>query len=144
MRIYSDDLPLYFSVDAMLDALHLSFDRVLMDLEVFVLSNVLEGMLDAMEDSLKERDALNASPDIVKSLDDAAVWLCVARSLLKGEKVSCQRDTDADTETYLTLIENERPVETAIFGKLVAEDFSQFKPRGHYTKKESLKNTFAP
>ncbi len=145
IRIYSDDLPLYFSVDAMLDALHLSFDRVLMDLEVFILSDALDAMLGKMQGALEQHpqsgDA-EGDEQLAQTLDDAAVWICVARSLLNGARVSCRREVDETVNVYLQHVANETPVGISIFGKGVEEDFSQFKPRGHYTKRESLKRYF--
>lgn len=139
--LYSSDLPLYFSVDAMLDTLHLSFDRILMDLEVFILADALADMLDKMGEQLSKISE-PADPEIAKSLDDAAVFLCVADSLLQDSKQPCARSVDKETKAYLSLIAAEAPAEVPIFGKLVTEDFSQFKPRGHYTKREELKRYF--
>ena len=139
--IYTKDLPVYFSADAMLDALHLSFDRMLMDIETSVLSKDLEILLIKMSDAL-DGTAFSGDESVEQTLDDAAVWVCTAQSLLAGEKQPCLRGRDAVVNAYLKYIAAEKPADVAVFGEVRTEDFSQFKPRGHYTKSEILTHYF--
>ena len=141
VEVYQKDLPLYFSTDAMLDALHLSFDRLLMDIETSVLSKDLESLLSKMRSELEKTPGATFE-EVEQAYDDAAVWICAAESLLLGKKQSCLRGQDAMVNAYLQYIEAEKPADIAVFGEMRTEDFSQFKPRGHYTKTELLKRYF--
>ena len=140
--IYFSDLPVYISADSLLDALHLSFDRILMDLEENILFNSLDDMLRKMEEGLDGLEAQSEGADINQELDDVAVWVCVARSLLAGESVACKRCVWATAQMFLDRIDAEQIVEAPIFGVPIKEDYSQFKVRGHYTRTEKLQKYF--
>lgn len=141
-NIYFSDLPVYISADSLLDALHLSFDRILMDLEENALFDSLDAMLLKMEDGISGLWALSGGEDISQEIDDAAVWVCVARSLLAGERVPCARCVGASTQMFLDRIEAGEILRAPIFGVLTKEDYSQFKVRGHYTRSEKLSRYF--
>ena len=138
--IFANDLPVYISVDSMLDALHLSFDRILMDIEENILIARLDEMLTAMDSHLGGMTA--GTPEETQAFDDAAMWICTARSLLEGSKVACSRNVDDTVNLFLQYVADLKLVPVVIFGAEVKEDFSQFKPRGHYTKSEALKKYF--
>ncbi len=85
-------------------------------------------MLDKMEKGL---DGLR---EMETELDDLAFWICSARSLLAGAPVPCAREVEAKVAEYLGYVGDLKVTKTQPFGKSYREDFSQFKPRGHYTK----------
>jgi hypothetical protein len=148
-EIYRRDLPVYITVDSILDALHLSFDRLLIRIEEGVLFDELDGLLREMEPGLAtvQAEAAAAGVNLDRELDDAATWLCVARSLLAGEKVACQRGMDAATTGILTLVQAGAIAPAPLFGRDPANentkvDFSQFIARHHYTRSERLGRYF--
>jgi hypothetical protein len=141
-EVYRLHLPLYLSADALLDALHLSFDEMLKTIEEERLIGELEAMLARMDAGIAALEAEPGAEEIQKALDDAALWVCTARSLLAGEKLPCRRGVDAAVEEYLGLVAAERMVPVEFFGSCQVEDFTQFKPRSHYTETEELKRYF--
>jgi hypothetical protein len=141
-ELWRRHLPVYISVDSILDALHLSFDRMLMALEERALSVELQQMLDAMEGGIDGLRELAAGRDIEAELDDAAAWVCAARSLLAGEKAPCARGVGAVVEAILGAVAGEGQTSLVLFGAWRAIDFSHFKVRGHYTRTEALSRYF--
>lgn len=140
--VFAADLPVYISVDAMLDALHLSFDRILMEIEEEVLVFKLEQMLRKMNAGVNDLQDYSGGVDIETELDDVAFWIAMARSLLAGERVPGARPVDATVEEFLSHVESSRVRSVELFGQVRKEDFSQFVPRGHYTRSETLQRYF--
>jgi hypothetical protein len=141
-ELYRQDLPIYISADAILDALHLSFDRMLLTLEETRLIGELGSMLEAMQADIGGLEAHAGGRNIAAELDDVAVWICVARSLLAGEPAACERGVGDRAQGLVELALAEQAARVELFGCVVLEDFSQFRPRGHYTKSPELERYF--
>lgn len=142
-RIWEDDLPVFISCDAILQAWHRSFDMILRELEVIYLRENLQRMLDAMAAGLPA--AANEAPARFppECLKDADYFLTVARSLLAGKSVTSSLGTDARVvETLAWIDEEELRCVGDFFGSCRVVDFSQFKPRGHYTETPELSQYF--
>jgi Protein of unknown function (DUF3160) len=139
--IYGEDLPVYISADAILNAVHRSYDDILKAIEEARLIGDLEALLKAM------RTGLGAGRIAVlgkTTTSDADFYLSVALSLL--------------TEVQQAPVAGAIPAEIAdfhkkartgagyankvLFGVNRRMDFSQFTPRGHYTDSEKLKQYF--
>jgi hypothetical protein len=136
--IYSEDLPLYVSADSILFALHRSFDELLKRIEESYLRLELDNLLASMRGRL-------ASSDIDASLRaDVDLYLTLAQSLLRAELLDPGAGADATELRTLydlaTKAEGHR--EVTWFGSSRDEDFSQFKPRGHYTHSVELAQYF--
>jgi hypothetical protein len=127
-EIYFEHLPLYVSADLLLEAVHSSYDTLLIEFEYSLLLPELRALLTGMRSRLPSATADAAT------LADTDVYLSVALALLDGtipppvagapvEDVTSivERAEAAMGTGTLTLFEVER-----------REDFSQFKPRGHY------------
>jgi len=140
--ILSADLPVYITVDSILDTLHYSFDKMLMDIEEEFIVPDLDAMLRKMEAGIEDLRTHAGGMDIERDLDDVAFWVCTARSLLAGQKVPCARGTDPRTERFLAAVARQTMEDTDFFGWIQCEDFSQFQVRGHYTKTETLQKYF--
>jgi hypothetical protein len=141
-RVYSHDLPVYLSSDALLQAWHRSFDAALEDLEETYLSvsldEILSGMAAAVPDARKEygRGVLS------DGLSDADYFLAVGRSLLAGKSVPSLLGQDRRVADTLAACDALRLQDFALFGRDRHMDFSQFKPRGHYENSDLLKRYF--
>jgi hypothetical protein len=83
--VYMADLPLFISVDSVLDAVHHSYDDILKTVEVNALVPALGEMLTSMRSSLV---AGGASALGREARADADLYLAVARSLLSGSLAS--------------------------------------------------------
>ena len=122
--IYHADLPVFVSADAMLDAVHRSYDAMLMDLE----QNVLFGALDRLLARMVSRIEGIQAPR--QTRQDLAMYLEVARGLLDPTRAG----NDGRARDLITRAIAARGLELVeLFGVKRLEDFSQFEPRGHYT-----------
>ena len=139
--IFKRDLPVYISVDAILDSLHLSFSRMLKELEEDYAFSAIDMVLRGMHEGLRE---MSSSDDVhlATALDDAEFWVCTARSLLAGQQVESTRGVDDAVRQALQLVESESIQDAKWFGKSRTEDFSQFTPRGHYAGDLRLERYF--
>jgi hypothetical protein len=132
--IYSEDLPVYISADAMLDAVHRSYDKLLLTIEQAMLFERLETLLAEMHASL---DSVDARPEAVEYVD---LYLTVARSLLSGELLP---GASSEAESLFDLAMAADGIETVdLFGVPRMMDFSQFVPRGHYEGNSLLERYF--
>ena len=132
--IYSEDLPVYISADAILDAVHRSYDAILMAIEEGELIDELDSLLSDLD------SALGAATAREEALADATLYLAVARSLLAGAAGS---DLDSEGQTLYSKATEASGIETlSLFGSERLVDFSQFAPRGHYANTSSLQNYF--
>lgn len=138
--IYSEHLPVYISADAILEAVHSSYDDILATTERSALVPMLARLLTSMHAALPKV----ASDFDPKVLADADVYLTVALSLLQGSEAST---TNASKQTEMRqLYEKAKSAsglqEISLFGRRREVDLSQFTPRGHYTNEEALKQYF--
>jgi hypothetical protein len=79
--IYRNDLPVLVTVDSILNALHRSFDAILVDIEVIQIAPALEKILAATHERLKA-EAPRLPAGARASPKDVDLFLCVARNLL--------------------------------------------------------------
>ncbi len=132
LAVYKADLPIFISADALLHALHRSYDAVLRTLEQQILAERLDAMLLGMRARLAAPESAPLAPETV---GDADVLLTVALQLLENEPVAPL--APAREGTIAKLVERAQTAdglgEAVLFGKPRAIDWSQFRPRGHYT-----------
>jgi hypothetical protein len=164
-QIYADDLPVLVTTDSIMHALHKSYDEVLMDMEAGVFAPAVAQLLAKMHDELGKRKVAG-EPGTNES--DADLYLTVARNLLAGGgspaddkdyqgkpvwdgtlKVATKFGQDAAALDLLKEVQSLKLKDpyagsepTRIYGGERYPDFSQFRPRGHYTKSQALKNYF--
>lgn len=133
--IYSEDLPVYISADAILEAVHSSYDSVLQLTEENALLGLLTQMLDSMHARLPSIAGQNS-----EAAADLDVYLSVARSLLKGSEVAPLAGGEAQTihDLYQLAQAASGEASVTLFGAPRRFDASQFKPRGHYTNSATL------
>jgi len=140
-RAGEDGAPLFVTTDALLHAYHILYDYSLRIIEVEHLSADLKGLCGAM---IATTEAQIADVSAVEPLRDAALrnlayWAVAARLLDPAAPI-------ADTvkplvEGELALIEAHKGFAASpIFG--YDEDYSQYVPRGHYTRNETLQRYF--
>lgn len=140
ISLYAAHLPLYVSADSILYAVHKSFDKILESLETEILSPKVSSLLDGM----RTRLAATAAADWGEARKDADLYLAVAAGLLSGTTPSPVAGGDAgQIATLLGLATAASGKATVnLFGVDRDIDFSQFKPRGHYTDSTELSQYF--
>ena len=139
--IYSQDLPLYVTADSIIHAVHRSYDAILKAIEL----GLLIAELDAMLVEARENLAAGAIDVLdVEARNDADVYLAVALGLLRGEAVGPVANGDRDQVEELTAgaLAADGMAGVTLFGSDRLMDFSQFKPRGHYTDSIALEQYF--
>lgn len=152
-ELYTKDLPLLVTTDSILDAMHRSFDAILADMEETVLRQALEQSLRSVHRALPE--LVKADKGIAEAAKDLDLYLTVALNLLEADPdhgrllTAPKLASEAEVLTLLKKVDSlvqENPGfgrgETAIYGTKRGIDWSQFKPRGHYTKTERLQRYF--
>lgn len=136
--IYSKDMPVMVTSDAILHALHYSYDQILFYVEKTFLTNQLNQLLNTLWDkfpdiySLYENDSL-----LVKPLNDVDLYLTIAKSLYEEELLTARYANQSHVKAIWDAIEAEQMVTMPLFsdpGKRRYLDFSQFTVRGHYTR----------
>ncbi|HKO92949.1 MAG TPA: DUF3160 domain-containing protein, partial [Polyangiaceae bacterium] len=124
--IYMEHLPVYVSADALLDAVHRSYDAILLNIEASILSGELQGLLELM---LSRIDGATASE---QTKDDLRLYLQVAAELLTPSSVA---GLSTEARALVSKARAASGIDTVpLFGVPRDFDFSQFTPRGHYTE----------
>ncbi|MBC8377282.1 MAG: DUF3160 domain-containing protein [FCB group bacterium] len=142
--IFRKDLPVFVSTDAILHALHRSYDEILKNLEIAILEPDLHILLDGMLANYPELlNQYQSNPEMEDALKDVDLYLTMAKSLLEGSPVSPQLISTADLNIYWEAVQDEdfatMPLFTSVSRLL---DFSQFTVRGHYAESEELSRYF--
>jgi hypothetical protein len=146
LEIYNADLPVFVSTDAILHALHMSYDGILKSTEQTVIIPKLGDILTGMQGQLPSlADRYKNEPRMMPPLVDLDLYLTVARRLLGQSVTPYFMSNTGASDDILAKIAAAQPVEGAapLFEdstRLV--DYSQFTPRGHYTVNETLKKYF--
>ncbi len=139
---------------------------MLKDLELQVFVPTLRDSLGRVHDALARHRAELGSPALKESAGDVDLYLSVARSLLEGAGAPADKANPAAGEDVKAPAKEVRPLlgdavkfdevmrkiaslvlETPdrpgeIYGGRRPIDYSQFRPRGHYTEAEALKSYF--
>jgi hypothetical protein len=134
-EIWRNDLPVFISTDAVLHAVHMSYDEILKSVEVQVLIPKLTSFLSGLKQQIPRlHAAYSTNPGMVRSLEDVDLYLTVAEKLLGSESSLYYAANATQLAEILGYIAVEKPVQHALFSETDRViDYSQFKVRGHYT-----------
>lgn len=135
-RIYTDDMPVFVSADSILHAWHMSFSEMLKDIEADYMFPMLRKLCSGMHNALPEME----NPSL--SVKDADFFLSVTLSLLDNRRYSTKFHQDQMVGQTLSTIRRMETKQVQMSGEERIVDFSQFKPRGHYTSSSFLKQYF--
>jgi hypothetical protein len=143
--IWIRDLPVYISTDAILHALHMSYDAILAQTEERFLIPKISTILAEMHGKLPELvQEYQSIPGMLPSLKDLDLYLTVARTLLDGQCICYFAANAGGVDTILQCIKNKQPGSCMpLFGdndRVI--DYSQFTVRGHYTQSQALSRYF--
>ncbi len=134
--IYGKDLPLFFTTDMVLHALHVSYDQLLADIEIAILEPELKTLLDQMTRTypdLVSKYENHAALDT--ALTDVDIYLTLSKSLLKGQLLSPQKADPDVCRALWVAVAAEQMTSMPLFSERPRRlDFSQFTVRGHYNK----------
>lgn len=138
--IYAADLPLFISADSILHAVHRGFDQTLAAIETTQLAPDLQGLLASMRASLSAQ-ASSLPVDVAADLD---LFLGVGQALLDDAPPTPKAGGDAAAmkKLFEGAVKHAGEADIKLFGVGRVFDFSQFTPRGHYTKSPALERYF--
>ena len=134
--IYAKDLPVFVTTDAVLHALHMSYDKILMDIEAHILKKKLKTALTGLYSGFPGLITLyGGNPVMLNALADADVYITMALSLLEELKRPSQFNQDSVINVLWNAVKAEQFVSLPLFSERPRKlDFSQFTVRGHYTR----------
>ncbi|MFH2025429.1 MAG: DUF3160 domain-containing protein [bacterium] len=145
--IYNDctwnGMPIFVTTDAVLHTYHVLFDRFLSEIEVQKFIEMLDVLTETLINQTESVFTQSTKPEAKEAARRNLAFLCVAKKLLNGTEVTIPDTVSALVDSELVLIENHDGFHySPIFGYFSKLDYSQFQPRGHYTKSEELKAYF--
>ena len=134
-NIYNYDLPVFLSTDAVLHALHTSYDHILMDLERKILEpNLIEFTGSLYNNYRKLLEKYQENEELHNSLGDVDLYVTMAKSLIDGSKATPQFVSQDEFNKVWDAVQAEQMVSIPLFTERNRNiDFSQFTVRGHYT-----------
>jgi len=137
--ISSNDIPIFVTTDTVLHLYHIQFDETLKDIEEREFIRDINDLTNALLN-----DALELHGKLQGYLKEAAerniAYLSVARKLIEPNSTVPEM-VAATIDQELALIEaHQGLIPSPLF--IYEEDYSQYIPRGHYTRSEPLKRYF--
>lgn len=135
------DLPVFISTDSILQALHRSYDIILAEIEKNVLMDQLEHILSQAQAALPGI-VTDSAGLLADTCHDVNIFYTVARKLLGRSTAPLPYSEDEKVKAFLSYIDQLSFEWVDIFGMRRKIDFSQFKPRGHYTKSKEFERYF--
>lgn len=132
-------LPAFVTTDSVLHTYHILFDYILRMLEVQRFSpDIVDLSKLLFDESAAQADS--ASDQVKTAALKNTAFFAVALTLL-GESPDVPADAKNMVQSELSLIQGHQGfAESPIFG--YGEDYSQYVPRGHYTRNDTLKKYF--
>lgn len=143
------DRPVFITTDSVLHVYHLLFDKILRDLEtgrfIATLESLAETMLNAAQAQHESLKGTNLEQQARRNL----AFFSVLTQLLEMD-LSVPADVQDLVQAELALIEEHAGPEVSPLwdredlppDKKLIEDYTQYIPRGHYTRSDDLKRYF--
>jgi hypothetical protein len=137
-------IPSFISSDAVLHAYHVLYDMALREIEVYsfwdLLGNLTAALLDISFSQYQATPAGRWKDAALRNL----MFFSVAMKLIDEDWTippTFPSEVDPEVANVLLLIEEHSAMTAAWFMNYL-EDFTQFVPRGHYTRSETLQRYF--
>lgn len=133
--IYHADLPVFISTDAILHAFHRSYDAILKDCEIGFIIPKLQELFAGIKGSFPMLENRYVNNTIMEQrLKDLDFYVTVPAKLLDNSIQPYFLENSAKVDSFITYVYAEMPEEINFLSTKPRKiDFSQFKPRGHYT-----------
>lgn len=141
--VYAKDLPVFITTDAVLHALHASYDRILKDLEISILKPNLTAFLNSLSTAFPQLIQKYAQLDTMQVfLEDVDLYVTMARSLVDGQQLPPQLIAGTKVDAMWEGIQSNTLTMLPLFSNRSRRlDFSQFTVRGHYNN-DALRDYF--
>ncbi len=147
LEIFQNDLPVYISADAILQALHTSYDRILKDVETGILINKVKDLLIRLHSQIAAlASEYSGKSGMDRMLHDVDIYVTVPLKLMGEAAEPYFQDNSAKINEIISKISSGQGFdEYKLFSDVpVVYDWSQFKPRAHYVDRNhpELENYF--
>ena len=133
------ETPMYISTDFCLHVLHSMFDNCLRIMELEYFFGTYNSMISTLREEQIDLYATTINSDVKTALESNIAYLSVLMYLLDNSTTFPSYVNSTVTQELYN-IENGIVTPSAIFS--YDEDFSMYKPRGHYTKSDALTRYF--
>jgi hypothetical protein len=141
--IYNDaadkKLPILVTTDPLLHVFHILYDYSLRTAELDHFYPAMERVLGSLLEYELAQYAQARDPVVKQALLENVAYLAVPLSYLRADFEAPKPVADL-VQAEWWLIEGDHPAKSAVMG--YPEDFTQYKPRGHYTRNESFRRYF--
>ena len=137
-QIKRKNIPIFITSDTLLHIYHIQFNELLKNIEEREFFNSLLNLSKAMFEKAKE-DYAAFNGMLKEAARRNVAYFCVALKLL--DDVSIPKYVKEDVEQEIKNIEEANGFAMSSIFKY-EEDYSQYKPRGHYTQSEKLQKYF--
>jgi len=138
-----DNIPIFVTTDSLLHVYHLLFDKVLRTAEVEYFIPLLRDLNRAMVSRTDELYQALKGSEWEDAALRAAAFVGVASKLLDEDAELPAYAADLVEEQVGLIEEASRVAASPVLPTLEhGEDYTQYKPRGHYTKSDALKAYF--
>ena len=144
-----DETPVFVTTDAVFHVYHLIFDKMLRDLENVSFIPILKELTTAMVNSTAAQYEILKGTDLEQAALRNVAYFTVPAMML-GLQVSVPEEAKSLAQAEVALIEAHGGWEPSPIwetgnqaqDEVLLEDYSQYIPRGHYTRSEDLKTYF--
>ncbi|TKJ44411.1 hypothetical protein CEE36_01325 [candidate division TA06 bacterium B3_TA06] len=143
--VYSDytespQTPMFISADLCFHTLHLMVDYTVRIMEIEELLPKLEQLTAGMLQKA-HKDWKRASGGLKEAVQAEYIYFAVGARLL-GQEVELPKDIEKFVAKELARIEAHKGIQEIAFLPGVKEDYSQYVPRGHYTRSDDFRRYF--
>ncbi len=139
LDIHHNDLPVFVSTDAILYTYHVSYDRILREVELGYLIDKVNSLLGSLKNSFPQLvNNYSSEPGMLRMLKDVDLYLTVGLKLTGQNTNPYYSENSGIIDTVISRIMDANSFynDTLFSSNCVAHDYSQFKPRGHYDSDE--------
>ena len=135
-------IPNFITTDLYLQAYHMYFEYVLMSLEQYNFIPALKKMSEAMYETSNAVYEATDNQELRQLADFNAAFYAIALQLLDDTKVEVNDSMSALYEMEISNILSYKDTPSPLLATDVDFGYSLFKPRGHYTRNETLQHYF--
>ena len=138
---YYDYIPSFITTDLYLQVLHMHISKEMQNLETQKMYPLLDLLLTELYDASK-KDAVSANVNLRKAGAWNQTYFAIALSELKGKKYAVPAGMENAFDFEYTHINDAEKIDRSDFLADSLMDYTQFIPRGNYTRTDSLKQYF--
>ncbi len=138
---YYDYTPSFITTDLYLQVLHMHISKEMQSLETKKMYPLLDRLLTELYEASK-KDGASATAALRKAGAWNQTYFAVALSLLKGKKYTVPAGMESAFDFEYTHINDAEKIDRSDFLGDSLMDYTQFIPRGNYTRSDTLKQYF--